>query len=169
MHGTVKMALELWNAMTFHHFNLSPMVVCAKRSGTIACFSCNGVVIFVNRKKVDHREPKCCCCCCCCCMMMRWWRRGGGGSSKKKKPSSSSSSSSSCIHSLLSVGISEKSTYFISNIKTAVFISLLKQPKIFWKNESGQKCGKTTFISGKVFYRFLFVLFLKRKTEDQIR
>ena len=43
--------------MTFHHFDLSPMVVCAKRSGTIACFSCNGVVIFVNRKKVN-REPK---------------------------------------------------------------------------------------------------------------
>ena len=33
------------------------MVVCAKRSGTIACFSCNGVVIFVNRKKVN-RVPK---------------------------------------------------------------------------------------------------------------
>ena len=51
------MALELSNAMAFHHFDLSPMLVCAKRSGTIACFSCNWVVIFVNRKKVN-REPK---------------------------------------------------------------------------------------------------------------
>ena len=166
MHGTVKMALELWNAMTFHHFNLSPMVVCAKRSGTIACFSCNGVVIFVNSKKVD-REPKCCCCCCwcCCCMMMRWWRRGGGSSKKK------------ALLLLVVVvytlivecrNIWKVHLFYIKHWNCRVYF-VIETAKNYWKNESGQKCGKTTFISGKVFCRFLFVLFLKRKTEDQIR
>ena len=46
LHGTVTIALDFWNAMTFH---LSPMVVCAKRSGTtIVCSSCNRIVIFIR-------------------------------------------------------------------------------------------------------------------------
>ncbi len=49
------------------------------------------------------------------------------------------------------------------------FRNIWKVYLFYIKNESGQKCGKTTFNCVKVFYRFLFILFLKKKKEDQIR
>ena len=134
LHGTVKMALELSNAMTFHHFDLSPMVVCAKRSGTIACFSCNWVVIFfVNRLLLLC----CCCCCCCCCCSVQYDDDDENEMmmGQRQQPAAAKKTALLLlvvviyVYSLLSLGISEKSTYFISNMKTAVFIWFLKVPE----------------------------------------
>ena len=189
MHGTVKMALELWNAMTFHHFNLSPMVVCAKRSGTISCFSCNWVVIFVNRKKKVNREPKsqslllamttaaaaaaAAAPSSIYMMMMRmrwWWRGGSSGSSSKKKspPPRRRRRRHLCILIVEFRNIWKVYLFYIKHENCRVYLVFESAEKQL-KNESGQKCGKTTFNCVKVFYRFLFILFLKKKKEDQIR